>query len=134
MKPAKRPSQTPKAPKPEDVKVAALELREMRKVADRFKKELRLSDDGTADPYLRERLFTDLVLNMIYNGEQSTDEFLKEAREQKKVVGKGAIPPSVKRKSRKMTPQAEAREVRRRWRQLHGLDDDTAATQAETAE
>ena len=131
---ASHSSQTPKAPKPEDVKVAALELREIRKTIDKFKKELRLSDDGTADPFLRERLFTDLALNFFYDGEQDSEAFLKEAREQKKVVGKGVTPPSVKRKSRKMTPQAEAQEVRRRWRQLHGLDDSSATTHPDVAE
>ncbi len=89
-KPARKPSQTPRAPKPEEVKVAALELREIRKTVDKFKKELRLADDSVADPYLRERLFTDLALNFFYGGEQDSEAFLKEAREQKKVIGKAA--------------------------------------------
>ena len=130
----KPPSQMPKAPKPEEVKAAALELREIRKTVDKFKKELRLGDDSTADPYLRERLFTDLALNFFYGGEQDSEVFLKEAREQKKVTGKTSAAQSSKRKTRKMTPQAEAREVRRRWRQLHGLDDDSETSQAEAAE
>ena len=126
-KPARKPaaSKTPRAPKPDDVKAAALELREIRKTIDKFKRELRLSDDSAADPFLRERLFTDLALNFFYDGEQDSDAFLKEAREQKKV--KGASPAAgTNRKTRKMTPQAEAREVRRRWRQLHGLDESSA--------
>lgn len=86
--PAKNPVLKP--PDPEAAARGGLLLRKVRKVLDKFKRELRLPDDGVADPYLRERLFSDLALSFLYEGAQDTDAFLKNAREQRKVVGKTA--------------------------------------------
>ena len=108
-------SQVPKAPKPDDVKAAVLELRAIRKTVEKFKKELRLPDDGAADPYLRERLFTDLALNFFYDGAQDSEAFLKEAREQKKVTGKASTSSAAKK-----MPERKKRNPGKDLEQIYG--------------
>ncbi len=106
-------------PAPETVSQVVERTREVRKMLDRMQKGFRLQEENLADPALRELIYTTIVLDVLRMTKQSPKELLKEARERRKTLGQFTTAP---KPAAKRTPQQEAREVRRRWRELHGLE------------
>ena len=106
-------------PGPETVSQVVERTREVRKMLDRMQKGFRLPEENLADPALRELIYTTIVLDVLRMTKQSPKELLKEARERRKTLGQFTTAPKT---AAKRTPQQEAREVRRRWRELHGLE------------
>lgn len=83
-----------------------------------MKRALQLEPESESGKVAEEMLYTLLCGKVKEIGQQPWDVLLHEAREQQKTSG-GKKKPAAK----KVSSVEQAREIRRRWRRLYGLDD-----------
>ncbi len=96
-------------------------LRRARFVKQIVKQALQLGPGSTSSEAAEELLYTLLCDKLPEIEGWKPTRLLHEAREQKKLNPRASPAPSAPSRS----PAEQAREVRRRWRQLYGLENDT---------
>lgn len=95
-------------------------LQEAYLIKEHLKEALRGKRKSSNAAMAEELLYTMIVKKLDELEQEPPMPMLKEAREQAKVAGEEEETPP----SEKASPVLQAREVRRRWRQLYGLEED----------
>lgn len=93
-----------------------------------LKEALQLDPQSTSARIAEEILYTAVCDRLFEARAPNPLALLREAREQQKVSGKTA---GDSRRLARLSPTEQAREVRRRWRQLYGLEHPDGETQPE---
>lgn len=106
------------------------------RLARQYKQALKdalLKNPDSEDAELAEELLYSVVVTMLDKVEQEKPlDIMREAREQKKAAGKAAAKGP---RSEAQSPAEQARTIRRRWRELYGIEEsDEPAEKEETAE
>lgn len=106
-------------------------LRNAHLVMIALKDALRLDPDSPSGKFAQEMLYTMVVSKLGEIEKQPSMDLLQEAREQAKVGEKKNGKPT---RRAEMNPAEQAREVRRRWRELYGLEADAEENADEVGE
>jgi hypothetical protein len=93
-------------------------------VKEFLKKALTKSPKSSNAKMAEELLYTAAVMKVKQLKEEPPVALMKEGREQGKAAGREAEPEGRKRRK---SPVVQAREIRRRWRELYGLEENTEA-------